>query len=84
METDKSNSSNYDLSQTDLYRMYAYGKKYGSKNVFLIYPKSKEFHSSIDIAFGYDKSLRVHILCFDFDGIEKFIEEINMAIIAAA
>ncbi len=67
------NSSNYDLSQTDLYQMYAYGKKYNSRNVYLVYPKSKDFHSSIDIAFGYDESLRVHILCFDFDNEEKFL-----------
>ena len=58
-------SKNYDLSQADLYQMYAYGKKYGSDNVYLIYPKSKSFQSLLDVAFGYDESLRVHILCFD-------------------
>ena len=58
-------SKNYDLSQADLYQMYAYGKKYGSNDVYLIYPKSKDFQSSLDVAFGYDESLRVHILCFD-------------------
>ena len=59
------NSAQYGLSQADLYQMYAYGKKYDSTDVFLIYPKSENFKSSAEIPFGYDESLKLHLLCFD-------------------
>jgi 5-methylcytosine-specific restriction enzyme subunit McrC len=58
-------SNNYDLSQADMYQMYAYGKKYESKDIYLIYPKSDNFQTSLDEALGYDETLKLHILCFD-------------------
>jgi 5-methylcytosine-specific restriction enzyme subunit McrC len=57
--------NNYGISQSDLYQMYAYGKKYNSNAVYLIYPKSKNFIASLNIPFKYDDSLKLHILCFD-------------------
>ena len=30
--------NNYGISQADMYQMYAYQKKYGAKNITLIYP----------------------------------------------
>ena len=60
-----SQKNNYGLLQSDLYQMYAYGKKYNSNDVYLIYPKSKNFKFSIDIPFKYDDNLNLHILCFD-------------------
>ena len=57
--------NNYGLLQSDLYQMYAYGKKYNSSDVYLIYPRSKNFTSSIDNLLKYDDSLNLHILCFD-------------------
>jgi len=64
-------SKNYDLSQSDLYQVYAYGKKYTAKDVYLVYPKTKEFQSSLDIALAYDESLNIHILCFDCNDITQ-------------
>jgi len=60
-----SNEKKLGLSQSDLYQMYAYGKKYDSSDIYLIYPKSKEFMSSVDTPFKYNNSLKLHILCFD-------------------
>ena len=60
-----SDEKKFGLSQADLYQMYAYGKKYNSDDVYLIYPKSKYFQLSKVIPFGYDDSLNLHILCFD-------------------
>ena len=57
--------NNYGLLQSDLYQIYAYGKKYNSNDIYLIYPKSKNFKFSIDIPFKYDDTLNLHILCFD-------------------
>ena len=72
---------NYGLSQSDLYQMYAYGKKYKSTNVYLIYPKTADFQASLDNAFGYDDSLNVHVLCFDCMKLEnnklEYFEKIN-------
>lgn len=56
-----------DISQTDLYQMYAYGKKYKTTDVYLIYPKSEKFQDSIKEPYKYDESLNLHILCFDCD-----------------
>jgi len=55
----------YDVSQADLYQMYVYGKKYNANDIYLIYPKSEDFQSSLDVTLAYDKSLNIHILCFD-------------------
>ena len=60
-----SRKNNYDISQSDLYQMYAYGKKYNSTSVYLIYPKSENFIASLDIPFKYDDNLTLSILCFD-------------------
>ena len=56
---------NFDISQSDLYQMYAYGKKYSSQDVYLIYPKSENFENSIKKPYKYEENLNLHILCFD-------------------
>ena len=60
-----SRKSNYNISQSDLYQLYAYGKKYNSTNMYLIYPKSKYFQQTMQEPFKYDDTLNLHILCFD-------------------
>ena len=60
-----SKKKNLDISQSDLYQMYAYGKKYSSSDIYLIYPKSENFLHSIEKPYKYDESLNLHILCFD-------------------
>ena len=67
-----SNENKFGLTQSDLYQMYAYGKKYNTTDVYLIYPKSKNFIVSKDIPFKYDDSLNLHILCFDCLNPTKF------------
>ena len=59
------NEGKQGLSQSDLYQMYAYGKKYGSADVYLIYPKSDNFKSSKFEFLRYDEELKLYILCFD-------------------
>ena len=59
---------NHRISQSDLYQMFAYGKKYESKQLFLIYPKD-----NIKNLEGYnfyqkpEKSLPLKILFFDLE-----------------
>ena len=71
-----SRKNNMNISQSDLYQMYAYGKKYDSTDVYLIYPKSEYFNQSLEEPYRYDESLSLHILCFDcknfnFDNKDK-------------
>lgn len=60
-----SRKNNYNISQSDLYQMYAYGKKYNSSDIYLIYPKSENFLSSLYEPYIYDNSLNLYVLCFD-------------------
>jgi 5-methylcytosine-specific restriction enzyme subunit McrC len=40
------NDSNYGISQSDMYQMYAYGKKYKADRVVLLYPLTEGFSDS--------------------------------------
>lgn len=61
------NGENTDLkhgiSQSDMYQLYAYGKKYKCKTVALIYPKTKHFKKP----FHYHLDNDLHLLCLPFD-----------------
>ncbi len=63
-----------DVSQGDIYQMYAYGKKYSANHLCLIYPKNEEFKISSKEKYFYDKKsmLPLSILCFDCEN-DKFI-----------
>ena len=61
-----SKSKRYGLSQSDLYQLYAYGKKYTDcEKLFLIYPKSEGFVSSQTVPFKYEENMPLQLLCFD-------------------
>ena len=60
-----SKQRNYGLAQSDLYQMFAYGKKYCSDELYLIYPKSENFSESQNIPFQYEDNMRLKLLCFD-------------------
>ena len=55
----------YDISQSDIYQMFAYGKKYDKKEIWLIYPKSEKFQESIGTTFKFEDNLFLKVLCFD-------------------
>ncbi len=57
------NYADKDFSSGDLYQLYAYGKKYNTQHVCLVYPKSKKFNQAE--LYQYDDSLNLHVLCFD-------------------
>jgi len=55
---------NHGISQSDMYQLFAYGKKYvPCKGLFLIYPKSSGFVDKID--FRFDKMLKLSCLPFE-------------------
>ncbi len=45
---------NYGISQSDMYQMYAYSKKYMTSEIWLLYPMTKDFRNHNDIWFGSD------------------------------
>ena len=79
------NDSKHDISQADVYQLYAYGKRYGCDTVALIYPKTDEFKSRLDYQFLKDKDERdsLNLLCFPFDvcapkdSVKKILDELE-------
>ena len=51
------------ISQADMYQLFAYGKKYGCKQVALVYPKSEQFQKILRYKFDEELSLS----CFPFN-----------------
>ncbi|GAB3997013.1 McrC family protein [Spirosoma daeguense] len=58
------NVTGYGIEQADLYQLYAYGKKYGADDLFLVYPANDTFRKPLDV-FGYDATTRLHVVPFD-------------------
>ncbi|MXX13570.1 MAG: hypothetical protein F4Z86_08995 [Gemmatimonadetes bacterium] len=54
------------ISQADMYQLFAYGKKYGCKQVALIYPKTEQFQEIL--RYKFDEEL--YLSCFPFDVTE--------------
>ena len=59
-------SSSNDISQADLYQLYAYGKKHECSKLYLIYPKIEGVKQEF-IKFGYDDKTQLEILYFDLE-----------------
>ncbi|WP_226960759.1 McrC family protein [Thalassotalea sp. LPB0316] len=56
----------YNLAQSDMYQLFAYGEKYlnGSGDMFLIYPKHENFDSALE-EFSFKPSLRLNVIPYD-------------------
>ena len=67
------------ISQADMYQLFAYGKKYGCKQVALVYPKTEQFQEMLRYKFDDELSLS----CFPFDvtepkcSVKKILEHLN-------
>lgn len=59
---------NYNITQSDMYQLYAYGKKYqqnnGNTSLILIYPKHEDFNRQL--RFKYEEELKIDIVPYDF------------------
>lgn len=64
LNTGQTSAGNYGIEQADLYQLYAYGKKYGASDLFLIYPASDTFREPLPV-FNYDALTRLHVVPFD-------------------
>ncbi|HBT4844733.1 McrC family protein [Klebsiella variicola] len=58
----------YEISQPDLYQMFAYGQKYlrGKGNMMLIYPRHQYFATSLPV-FRFDEDLSLWCVPFDLE-----------------
>lgn len=57
-------TGNYGIESADMYQLFAYGKKYGSSELVLIYPATNTFREPLE-TFGYDENLRLRVVPFD-------------------
>ena len=55
-----------DISQADLYQLYAYGKKYECDKLYLIYPKIDGAKQE-SMKFEYEKDMQLEILYFNLE-----------------
>lgn len=62
------------IDQSDLYQLFAYGKKYGVPEVALIYPQSEAF--SKPVRYGFDKDLSLVCFPFDVEAPEKSVKDL--------
>lgn len=74
-------SSNYGISQADMYQMYAYAKKYETNDIHLLYPINNEFNEQQTICFTSDDGVKVTVFLVDChrieDSLKRFIEALN-------
>lgn len=73
------NARNNGISQSDMYQMYAYSKKYGAAKIALVYPHSDAV-SKTDIRYISEDNVNVRISFVDLrnadEGISKLLSDI--------
>ncbi|WP_428657091.1 McrC family protein [Runella sp.] len=57
-------AKNYGIEQSDLYQLYAYGRKYNADALFLIYPAHEDFQAPL-LPFRYEEGLVLNVIPFD-------------------
>ena len=68
--------SNYGISQADMYQMYAYSKKYGTSEIWLLYPVNDAMRDCGTIKFDSGDGATVSLFFVDVTNIEKSIEDL--------
>lgn len=68
LDSSKANSTQkFDLSQADLYQMFAYGQRYlnGEGEMVLIYPRTAQFTQPAPHSFDFSSQLKLWLVPFD-------------------
>lgn len=68
-------NSNYGISQSDMYQMYAYQKKYNSVSVALLYPLSDNLSAEQEITYTSEDKVTVQIKFIDLTKPKESISE---------
>lgn len=73
---------NYGISQSDMYQMYAYSKKYGTSEIWLLYPQNQEMKGHSKIVFESDDNVTVRVFFVDVANIQESMTELHESLIA--
>ena len=68
------NIYNYGISQSDMYQMYAYHKKYDAESVRLIYPRTDKLLPGKPISYTANEGVNVHVEFVDLFSIQNSID----------
>lgn len=68
---------NYGISQRDMYQMYAYSKKYGTSEIWLLYPTNSEMKYHQDICFNSGDGTKVSVYFTDVEHIEESVQKLK-------
>lgn len=69
--------ANYGISQSDMYQMYAYSKKYETSEIWLLYPVNDEMRNSDSITFDSGDGTIVNLFFVDVANIEKNMRQLK-------
>ena len=75
---------NYGISQADMYQMYAYSKKYGTPEIWLLYPVNMEMRNHSEISFRSDDGVNVNLFFVDVANIETSLSSLKAKLIKSA
>lgn len=74
-------AKNYNISQADMYQMFAYSKQYGAHDIWLLYPWNEEAANIQGKVFSskdaYGNETRVHVFMIKVDRIEENLLELK-------
>jgi 5-methylcytosine-specific restriction enzyme subunit McrC len=77
-------SSDYGISQADMYQAYAYGKKYGSGMVYLLYPWTPSLSGVRQpITFDSGDGVEIRIVCLDLSLGKECVHVLSEELLAA-
>lgn len=68
---------NYGISQSDMYQMYAYGKKYNTSEIWLLYPKTEGMETMNGFTFYSGDNINVHLFFVDVAKIDESLLELK-------
>lgn len=68
---------NYGISQSDMYQMYAYSKKYNTSEICLLYPINAEMRDQTPIVFDSGDGTTVKVYFVDVANIEASIDDLK-------
>lgn len=68
--------ANYGISQADMYQMYAYSKKYGTPEIWLLYPVNDAMRNYGKIVFDSGDGVKVSLFFIDVAHIEESMSEL--------
>lgn len=70
------NSFNYGITQSDMYQMFAYAKKYETSDVWLLFPQNELFQTEDTITYSSLDNINVHVFGIDLEDVETSMKSL--------